>query len=134
MAVASLFSLCAGKKWRFERQSECQHSGRQKDQLIYRDWNSGDIKDDIVDEFQLVWGCKYSVIHVNTLNLIKTRYKYVFSSIKACCSMILKQLGKRDDLSARIPRAGGGALLSGQFSMGSGFQVSRSFRSEVHPC
>ena len=98
MAVASQNSLCAREIGRLKDHAERDCADCYGDQLAKRDRHSADVKDNIVDQRQLILGHKDS-IHVNSLNLSKTRYKYISISTEVRCSMMLSEYGKQSVFS-----------------------------------
>jgi len=64
--------------------------------LDQTNWKACDIKDDVIDKFDLRRGCDEHVIHLNSLNLIKTRYKYVSNSTSVIKAIMLQLYGKRN--------------------------------------
>ena len=97
-AVASLNSLgaldvaCEG---RVDKNFGDDCNGCEGCDLYQTNRKAGDIKNDVIDKFDLCRGCDEHVIHLNSLNLIKTRYKYVSNSTSVIKAIMLQLYGKR---------------------------------------
>jgi hypothetical protein len=83
---------------RFQKQMHgCDRDGDHR-QFTDRDICPCEVKQKIIEKIDLGRGRENVEIHDNSLNLIKTRYKYSSSSTSSSCSMVLDKTGKQDDI------------------------------------
>lgn len=95
MAVASLNSLCARQERRLVEKFDCDHRERHGHQLSRTDRNTCHIKQNVFNQSHLVWSGDDRVVHDNSLNFHKTRYKNLSNSTGAFGSIMLKTHGKQ---------------------------------------
>lgn len=87
--------LCPTKERRLEDHVHGHSGDTQKHHFIQRNRQTCHVEKQVIDQLHLAWGSDKRMIHRDTLNLFKTRYKYVSNSISRLGSMMLGLFGKQ---------------------------------------
>jgi len=106
MAVATWNSLVVCEERRVENHFDRDQRDRCDDDLIGADRYTSHIKDEVVDQIDLIGRCDDIEVHRETLNLIKTRYKYMSNSVGSLSATVMALYGKRDVKTLNINMIG----------------------------